>query len=869
MLDLRGARIWSEKDIQGASLNEPLHSDSVKRGARRVSPGQSLPNPSPMPSPESPRHSLVDRITAHGWWVLLLGALALLAIETGRRIDRVDALTNSPTWSVDVPARDAASATGFEHGQRTLIVPGLHGPSFRWIMEAQKSVKDGKLRLRHIDYDAQPDGRETQRTAPYRWWLIVVGWLHRTLFGEPLGYAIERGALIADPLLLGLLLALGAAYAARYFGPVAAIGYTVGGICLFPLAANFQPGAPDPHSLAWVLALGSILPLLVPPRKDGASNRNHLVVAGIFGGLGLWNDAKSQLPVLLAIVVGGIVSEYIRCRRPGRAPVARSSWRAWALAGALTTLAASVFEFAPNHFSWSLDAVSPIHAVAWWGFGEVLRAVQVWAGEGRKGFDGRSLALLGLGVLAVAAWPVTGGLTGSGGLLAPDFYALELANHPDGGTAANLGAWLHEAGSPGAKWATLLPVALWLVVLGRMLLGRIEREERGRLLLILLVSIFAVVLARFQLRWWNLFDIVALALLTVLLGGADPGQTRSRWMRLGAVGLLLPGVFVGFPPAGGGGVKGVTPLDAQALVARDFSYWLVRRSGPTRDVVFSTPIFSTAAAYYGGFDVVVSSDEEDKTGYLAALRIATASSLDEASVLILSRRVTRVALPLWDPMLANLVRVGRKLGPADPLPDDALLVGLLRWGSPVWMQPMNYEVPAQTGLKSFQLVCYSVQAPMATDLFLSRLADFFVERGALDDAAAVAKALKEYPRSPVALGAVAKIDLVRQDRAHLAETLETLIPTLSRISARHLPVDRRISIAGVLLQTQHPDPARAQFTEAMKQLDAATLQTLTPGTVEDLLALSRALALPLPNPGLETTALSLIPPSARERFGRK
>src|SRR5690606_4613951 len=123
----------------------------------------------------------------------------------------------------------------------------------------------GAWRLRHIDYDATPDGRDINRTAPYRWWLISVGWLYGSIQGEPLGYAIERGTLIADPILLALLLVFGAAYSARYIGFFGAIGFIIGGICIFPLSANFQPGAPDPHSLAWLLALGSVLPLLASP----------------------------------------------------------------------------------------------------------------------------------------------------------------------------------------------------------------------------------------------------------------------------------------------------------------------------------------------------------------------------------------------------------------------------------------------------------------------------------------------------------------------------------------------------------------------------------------------------------------------------
>jgi len=455
----------------------------------------------------------------------------------------------------------------------------------------------------------------------------------------------------------------------------------------------------------------------------------------------------------------------------------------------------------------------------------------------------------------------------SGVLLASDFYALELANHPRGGTAPNLAVWLHRPGDVGAKWATILPGVLCAVLLLRMTLGKIDREERGRLLLILVAALFVAVLACVQLRWWNLFDVLALAVLTTLLSGSNGGDGRPRWGMCAAVLLVIPGLYVGFPPpVDGHGLSDISPLEAQGLVARDFSYWLARRGGSERDVVFSTPMFSSAAAFYGGFGVIASSDEENKTGFLAATRIANANTLDEASILLHSRGITRVVLPLWDPMLPNLVRTGRNLPANAPLPDDAFLVGLLRWGSPVWMRVMNYVIPRETGLQDFQLVSYAVQAPMETDLFLSRLADFFVERGMLREAESASESLKDYPRSVVALGAIARVDFARKDQAHLAESLEKLIPYLSRVSARHLPVDRRISLAVLLLRTQHRDLAQEQLTACLKQLDANTLRTLTPGTVKDLLVLCRVLNISFPDEKLKPVALGLVPPAARARL---
>ena len=815
----------------------------------------------------------VSRLFRHAWWLLLLVALALLALAADRRIAHVDALTNEPTWSVDAPRRDASSPTGFERGQRTLIVPGHHNPSFWWIMEAQLAAAHHQWRLRHINYDAPPAGRDIRRTAPYRWWLTAVGWLHARLFGESLGLGIERGALIADPLLFALLLVAGAAYGVRRLGTFAGVGFVVGGISLFPLAVNFQPGAPDPHALAWVLALGSVLPLLAAAGKPetGGPRRADFAIAGIFGGLGFWNDATSQAPVLVAIFLGALGAEFVRSRRGGGEPAsAPFPWRTWASAGALTTLAASVFEFAPHHFSWSLDAVNPIHAAAWWGSGELLLAAAIGFRDGWRGFNLRRWVLVAIALLAVGAWPFAGVCSHSGGLLASDFYARELANDPSGAAAPGLGAWLGQPGHEGAKWATLLPCVLLLLLPLRALLGRCRREQRAGLAFVTLAALLVLVLAFQQLRWWNLFDVLALAGLTALFATTGNADRAGRWTSFGAALLLLPGLFTGFPSAATArGGTTIAPPEAQALVERDFAYWLVQHSGPDPVVLFSTPVFAGAAAFYGGFDVADSTDEDNKTGFLTAVRVASASDPEEISLLLNAHRITDLALPLWDPALDGLVRIGMALPAGTALPQGAFAVALRSWALPLWMRPVDYLIPNKPGFDGFDLRVFALQPEQEPELAVSRLADFFVQRGQLLAAQALKKNLEEYPRSVVALGALASVELVLRDRAGLDQTLATLIPYLSRRAARDLPVDRRIGLATLFVRTNHADLARDQLTAAFKRLDAKTLRTLTPGSLVNLVALSRSLGVSFPDKNLEATALELIPPAVRGAFAHR
>ncbi len=820
---------------------------------------------STMPAPRPRASDVLARLMPHAWWLVLAIALGAFSLATMRRLERVEAATQSPTWSADAPARDASSPTGHAKGQRVLIVPGQHAPSFRWIMEAQIAADLGKLRLRHIDYDARPDGREIRRTAPYRWWLTVVGWVYAFVQSEPLGYGIERGALLADPLLFAFLLIGGACFTARYVSSLAAAAFAGVAVCLFPLAASFQPGAPDPHALAWLFALGSVLPLVASRERVGARRRGMFMAAGISGGLALWTDAASQGPVLLALVLGGAAYEFVRTRR-APVPPTPESWRAWAAAGALTTLAASLFEFAPSHFSWSLEAVHPLHAVIWWGCGELLHACGLAGGAGVHTMDIAARVKLALGVAAVLAWPLVAWLGEAGGLLAGDLHARMLANHPAGSLAPDLSAWYARPGGGGAKFALLVPCFLLFVVGLRLIQARLQPEERGRHAFALVATLVVMALGTFQLRIWNTADVLTLVTVVALF---SPGHaSASRW-QLGLAATLLaflPGYIVTLPAGNGGReLRDLAPEHGPALVARDFARWLSERAASDPVVLFSSPVFSDATAFYGGFDVIVSSDHDNNAGQLAAVRIASADTGDEVSLLLNARGVTHLALPMWDPVLEHLVRLGTGIAPGDPLPHNAFAVCLREWDVPPWMRPMNYLVPPDTGLQGFDLRVFVQQAEQEPDLALSRLADLFLERGQMLEARSVAEALASYPRSLPALTAIARVALAHRDLARLASTVETLVPHLSRRMARQLPADRRVGLVAVLLHARRPEPAREQLQACLDGLDAATLRTFTPAGVMELLAACRALDMPMDG-DLEAVAMKLVPPSLRQRF---
>lgn len=797
---------------------------------------------------------LSSKVLQQSWWGFLIVALVFHWIATERRVDRIEAISAIPTWSVSEPKVDEGSHTGWAKGQRSLIIAGHHNVSFNWIREAQLSVQDGKWRLREVDYDTYPEGRKLSSTSVYRWWLVSVGWVRSVVNGESIGLAIERGSLYADPVLFALLVIAGTLYCARSLNSLVGLGFVSGCMCVFPLSANFQAGAPDSHSLSWVLAVGSVLPLFVPSFRQRSKAGIHFVVAGVLGGIAFWNDAESQLPLLLAVSLGGLLWELVTKGKSGVA------WRYWAMPGAIVIVVSSIFEFAPSHFSWSLDAVNPLHALIWLGFAEVLNAVSIARREGIKSLGTTGYVLAGIGILAVFAWPIVGSTSDTGSLLASDFYAREIANHPAGGLGSNLGVWLGKA-SGGAKFAVLLPCLLLMIPLFALVNGKVENEKKGLVLFLVSAGAFLLLLSFIQIRWFNLFDTFAIMLMAVSFGGISGDGIVARLKQFSPALLVLPGLFVGFPVSGGD-VESDQPtaMEKQALVERDYGYWLKHYASFDEIVLFSTPIFSATSAYYGGFNSVVSGEGSDASGFEAAVRLAAADSLQEVSILLESLKISHVAIPLWDPMVEHMVQLG--VGNVAEMPPNVFLLSLRDWDVPYFLRPLNYPTSTDSSFKGYDLPSFSVQAELAPDVALSNLADLFVERGQQREMTAIREVLKEYPRSLYALSSIANIDQALK-HPQKNESLDSLLPYLSRRAARSLPIDRRVTIAMTLFKGKERSLAREQVESAMELVTPETLRTLSPNAVASLVALSASLGVPFSDVALEEEALSLVPVEIR------
>jgi hypothetical protein len=402
--------------------------------------------------------SLHPRFSSRAWILAPVCALAFVIGSDFARLRRVELVSNIAGEGARL---DPGSPTGYADGRRWLIAPEHHNPTYQWIEETQLMLARGDWRVRSVDYENAPFGREVHVASPYRWWLAGVAWVQHALTRRPLGWCVERAALYADPLLHVLLLAAGTIFVAARFGRFCAALFAVGLAGLFPLASAFLPGIADDFGLVQACSLWSVL-LLAAGTTAGRRAARWYFAAGAAGGCGLWLSAMGEAPIIAGIAVGGMLAALVGRggpAQPAAGPPPPLPWRAWAFGGAVASLLGYLAEYFPHHMGPQLRVNYPLYGLAWLGLGELLWRFACWArGDRPRGGPG-SAAVLVLSAAAAVSLPVAAWRTGVRAFLADDLLSARITNLPDPAVAGGLPAWL--CGGPGGAFvAACLPLLL-------------------------------------------------------------------------------------------------------------------------------------------------------------------------------------------------------------------------------------------------------------------------------------------------------------------------------------------------------------------------------------------------------------------------
>jgi hypothetical protein len=798
------------------------------------------------------------------WVIVLICACAFLFWVDRGRLQRVEYVSGLAAQAGEAEVVDAASPTGYAGGHRELIVPERNEASLGRIAQTQQMFARREWRVHHVDYDNAPLGRAVEATSPYRWWLGLVAWVDHAISGRPVGLSVERAALYADPLLHGLMLVGATVFVAWRFGVFAAGVLSLGLVGIFPFAAGFLPGVPDPHGLARIFALGSLLVLLAGLRAGQRSGR-WFALAGVMGGLGVWVDVPSLVPFLAGVFLGALIATWFVGRNAEGSLIASSfatSWRAWSLGGAGTILAAYLIEYYPGHLvSWHLGSVHPLYGFAWLGCGELLARAGCWGRQKGSFWGIRNWSAVLLSLLAIAAVPAAISWSGSEGFLGLDFLFFRLSNQPNGIVSTSLGSWMLHDGISATVLATLLPLMVlvpagWLTVRGGS-----KPESR-----ILLAVAWGPVLVAFgfaslRLCWWDMLDGALLVLMVAAIAGNRQTVTSrlSRWLWSALTALIvLPGLFQLLPGKSVDSRTILTGSEAQELIERHLAHWLARRTEEAGAVVYAPPHETTSLCFFGGFRGVGTFAPENRIGFGVTLMIAAANTIDEAEALIQTRGVRYIIVPSWDPFFDEFAHLylDKRLSNR-----TSLLVGALRrWNLPLWVRPVPYHMLEIPGFEGQSVLVFEVVEKQSPAVAASRLAEYFVEMNSLDQAAAVSEDLRRFPGDVCALTARAQVQKARGDTVVLEQTLTSLLACLANGGGRFLPWDRRVSLAVVLAQAGHISQARDEMRHCMSRLNEKKLRFLSPGLLYNFQVLSQAFELPIADPRLRQIELELLPP---------
>lgn len=761
---------------------------------------------------------------------MLAAALLFLAADSARKLAAFRAACALGEQGRPAPAVASDSPTGYADGRRSQILQSTDG--YHWVMQTQQMIATGDWRLRRVNYDNAPGGREVHWCSPLHWWLALVAWADHVATGRPWLVAVEPAALYAGPLLLGLFLLGVVPWAARRLGAWPAALLAAGLVAVVPFSGEFGTGSFDHHGVAAGCALLTVLFLLAGVNGAPANVRRAFIGSGLAGAAGLWVNAATQIPVLAGVGLGALLAGWLARAEKG-APFNPSLWRTWGLAGGGASLLFYLVEYFPSHLGWRLEVNHPLHALAWAGAGDLLARL----GERRK----PSVAMLA-GALAVAA---------------PLLVVLAFPAHTF--VVADKFLWtLHVdyisefspllARLQGVEALLVLINILPLVGLAAGWLiwsGQLAPTLRTTLALSLMPAVLLTLLTLSQQRWLHVADalwlgsLVAVALVTTTAGNF-PWNTAQR---IGA-GLFLALVLLPYPLRAGldafRAQPGLSRENIRQFVVRDLAWWLRRRTGSDAVTVLSGPTATTELVYHGGFKGVGTLYWENLAGLRALVDIYGAADPDRALELIRARGVTHLVILPWGPFALESARLARGLRAAEPVPAGAFAVDLLESGRglPDWVRPLPYRLPETEQFKDqFALVLEIAPEQTAAEAAVHR-ARFLAAMG--DPASAqqlIRQVVAANPNQLTALVTLAQFQRAARERSAHNNTVERLRPLL-RTDPPLEPADR-VALALELAAASIPDATYAQVARCWATFQPPDIRRLAPETLAVLLQLTR------------------------------
>ena len=590
-----------------------------------------------------------------------------------------------------------------------------------WIMHAERMAREGVFRLRETQSDNPPTGRQVHWSSLQMWNLIALS-KALEIFPKPQGLSgIEWAALFIGSVTWVVFLLLGLYVAWKAFGKEAALVWILCMISARSVLHYFRAGEADHHGLVALFAALGIL--LLAGARVGFFNKGEspksawwFAGAGVSTAMGLWISAATQLPILFATALGGILATWIASRN-ATVRVNANAWRVWGFTGALVSLLLYAAEYFPSHMGWRLEVNHPLYSLAWLAGGELMcRITKALGAHSIPKLQWRDHIVLGLCAIAIllpAAFIVFGGervfVVSDRFLYAlHDYFINEFMSLV---AVAKSTGYYYALFSYSFTFAALLMVALGIFRRG------LPKEQIAVLIFASLPVLVMTLLAIRQIRWSGTASamVIPMVLVAMWLILSHPAP---RWRAISAWAVLLLATL----PTSAAIVFRV--MDAQergnmvdqsivpSVVTRDICQRLAATAPRKRLVVLASPSTSTEIIYYGGAKAVGTLYWENLEGLRKAAEIYSLRDENEVLRRIQELGVTHILLFSWDSFGQRYVRLQRGLGKDDEARDGfipALLEGTRP--QPTWLTPLYYPLPEEYKLGDDQWVRIYAVAP--------------------------------------------------------------------------------------------------------------------------------------------------------------
>ena len=624
--------------------------------------------------------------------------------------------------------------------QQTTILPPASMDMRWWILHAQSLLESDSLRIRETPIDNAPSGREVHWSSGLIWLIAGLAKLISFFNGRPPMDYVTWAAILAPLILLTLSVAgIGALVAKR-------LGWGLAGLFVLVLFTSrtvhegFVYGMLDHHGIVFAFATASVLAVvfagagLVNSKKakfpfllNEASARRWMILAGTLGGAALWVSAATAIPVLAGCGLGAIVAA-ASARRMG-AGIQPQLWRAWGLAGCLSSLFFYALEYFPSHMGWRLEVNHPLHALAWLAASELLARLisRLFTGGRLTSGTPRDLLTAGLAIACVLLPAVMA-------ISRPDlfFYVSDkflLALHKEHINEFQP-LWIFLVAGEGAVFQ-ILTVFVWplVVLLGiPLLLWRkgISPVWRALAFFVFCPLLVMQLLAFSQIRWQGMatglwmIEVLLLAAATLQLHTLSP-LPRGVLTLLAALSVIAAtwhpqAVFRNALTVPTDFKNELPKRCAPTVLLRDVAHRLLQANPHRIPIVLAGPNSSTDLSYYGHIHTLGTLYWENVEGLKKAAGIFAAPNAQEALSLIQQAGVTHIVVASWDDFGMDYVKLLNESGAISEAPAEPFVKSLLDGAEPpFWIRPLYYPIPAVFGLDGAQVRIFAVlpnQSPL-------------------------------------------------------------------------------------------------------------------------------------------------------------